>query len=75
VFLERLLDLDQLQIAGGFCSKDGAKDFEGIRLVLSTARKQGWNILGTLIADPDRLFAQLGVAGSDHDTWAVTIMC
>ena len=47
------------KIPGGFRSEDGAKDFAVIRSVLSTTRKQGWNILATLIADPDRLISQL----------------
>jgi hypothetical protein len=36
------------KISGGFRSDDGAKDFAVIRSVLSTARKQGWNILDHL---------------------------
>ena len=54
----RMMKLRQ-KISGGFRSEDGAKDFAVIRSVLSTARKQGWNILATLIADPDRLISQL----------------
>ncbi len=54
----RMMKLRQ-KISGGFRSEDGAKDFAVIRSVLSTARKQGWNILDTLTADPDRLISQL----------------
>ncbi len=50
-----------LEIYGGFRSEEGAKDFAVTRSVLSTARKQGWDILATLIGDPDRLLTQLSV--------------
>ena len=33
-----------------------------IRSVLSTARKQGWNMLQTLTAEPAHLMAELRVA-------------
>jgi transposase len=54
----RMMKLRQ-KISGGFRSKDGAKDFAVIRSVLSTARKQGWDILATLTANPDSLLSQL----------------
>jgi transposase len=41
--------------SGGFRSPDGAKDFAMIRSVLSTERKQGWNLLQTLTTDPECL--------------------
>ena len=47
------------KISGGFRSEEAAKDFAVIRSVLSTARKQGWDILATLAADPHRLLSQL----------------
>jgi transposase len=50
------------KISGGFRSEDGAKDFAVIRPVLSTARKQGWNMLQTLTAEPPRLVADIRVA-------------
>ena len=49
----------QQKISGGFRSEDGAKDFAVIRSVLSTARKQGWNMLQTLKSVPSRLIADL----------------
>jgi transposase len=54
----RMMKLRQ-KISGGFRSDDGASDFAVIRSVLSTARKQGWNMLDTLIGDPDRPLSQL----------------
>jgi transposase len=54
----RMMKLRQ-KISGGFRSEDGAKDFAVIRSVLSTARKQGWDILATLTANPDSLLSQL----------------
>jgi transposase len=36
------------KIPGGFRTETGAHTFATLRTVLSTARKQGWNILETL---------------------------
>ncbi len=47
------------KISGGFRCDGGAQDFAVVRSVLSTARKQGWDILQTLNADPERLIADL----------------
>ena len=57
----RMMKLRQ-KISGGFRSDDGAKEFGLIRSVLSTARKQGWDILQTLTANPQCLIAHLQVA-------------
>ena len=57
----RMMKLRQ-KISGGFRSEEGANDFAVIRSVLSTARKQGWDVLATLTGDPDRLLSQLRVA-------------
>ncbi len=40
----RMMKLRQ-KISGGFRSADGARDFAVIRSLLSTARKQGWDLL------------------------------
>lgn len=57
----RMMKLRQ-KISGGFRSADGATDFAVIRSLLSTARKQGWNMLQTLTAHPTRLLAELRYA-------------
>ena len=54
----RMMKLRQ-KISGGFRSEDGANEFGVIRSLLSTARKQGWDLLQTLNADPTRLIADL----------------
>ena len=54
----RMMKLRQ-KISGGFRSEDGAKDFAVIRSVLSTARKQGWDMLQTLTNDPKRMIGKL----------------
>src|SRR4030095_7364860 len=57
----RMMKLRQ-KISGGFRSMDGAMDFAMIRSLLSTARKEGWDMLQTLNANPDSLIADLRVA-------------
>lgn len=57
----RMMKLRQ-KISGGFRSVDGADDFAVIRSMLSTARKQGWDILQALASRPDRLIAELQIA-------------
>jgi transposase len=57
----RMMKLRQ-KISGGFRSEDGAKNFAVIRSVLSTARKQDWNMLQTLIAESAHLIADIRVA-------------
>ncbi len=50
------------KISGGFRSIAGAQDFTVIRSLLSTAAKQGWDMLATLAADPATLINRLKVA-------------
>jgi transposase len=57
----RMMKLRQ-KISGGFRCQDGATDFAVIRSVLSTARKQGWNMLQTLTHEPAGLIAAIRVA-------------
>jgi transposase len=54
----RMMKLRQ-KISGGYRSQDSAEDFAIIRSVLSTARKQGWNIVQTLMQDPQKLIQSL----------------
>jgi transposase len=56
----RMMKLRQ-KISGGFRSEDGAKGFAVVRSVISTARKQRWDVLQTLTADPVRMIAELRV--------------
>jgi transposase len=57
----RMMKLRQ-RISGGFRSFEGAEDFAVIRSLLSTARKQGWDILQALASRPDHLIALLRTA-------------
>jgi transposase len=54
----RMMKLRQ-KISGGFRAEQGATDFAVIRSLLSTARKQGWDMLQTLTADPTSLIANI----------------
>jgi transposase len=54
----RMMKLRQ-KISGGFRCEDAAAGFGVIRSLLSTAKKQGWDILTTLAADPAQLIADL----------------
>jgi transposase len=56
----RMMKLRQ-KISGGFRSEHGAKGFAVIRSLLSTARKQGWDILQTLTGDPVHMIAELRI--------------
>jgi len=49
------------KVSGGVRCERGATDFGIIRSVLSTARKQGWDLLRTLTATPHYLIAHLRV--------------
>jgi transposase len=57
----RMMKLRQ-KISGGFRSENGAADFSLIRSLLSTAKKQGWDILRTLNATSNNLIAALQIA-------------
>ena len=57
----RMMKLRQ-KISGGFRSVEGAEDFAVIRSLLSTARKQGWDLLQALASRPERLIAELRTA-------------
>jgi transposase len=57
----RMMKLRQ-KISGGFRSHEGAEDFSVIRSLISTARKQGWDVLRTLNSRSDQLMAGLQVA-------------
>jgi transposase len=50
----RMMKLRQ-KISGGFRVQASANDFALIRSVLSTSKKQGWNILNTLMQEPEKL--------------------
>jgi transposase len=54
----RMVKLRQ-KISGGFRAKASADDFAIIRSVLSTASKQGWDILRTLMQAPEALIPSL----------------
>jgi transposase len=54
----RMMKLRQ-KISGGFRAQTSANDFAAIRSVLSTAKKQGWNILHTLMQEPADLILAL----------------
>jgi transposase len=43
------------KISGAFRTMEGARTFAKLRSVVATARKQGWNILQTLAANPAHL--------------------
>ena len=54
----RMMKLRQ-KISGGFRSLQGAMDFALIRSFISTAKKQGWDIIGALTCDPSNLAKSL----------------
>lgn len=57
----RMMKVKQ-KISGGFRSPDGANTFVVNRTVISTAKKQGWNVLQTLAQDQKILINSLRVA-------------
>ena len=50
------------KISGGFRSIGGAEDFATLRSVISTAKKQGWDLIETLTRPAAQLAARLRVA-------------
>jgi transposase len=54
----RMMKVKQ-KISGGFRSEQGANDFATIRGFISTAKKQGWNIIPALMENPETLIARL----------------
>ncbi len=57
----RMMKLRQ-KISGGFRSTEGAEDFTVLRSLISTAKKQGWDVIHTLNQSPDALTALLQAA-------------
>ena len=57
----RMMKLRQ-KISGGFRSQQGAEDFAILRSLITTARKQGWNIIETLMKTADQLIQDLKYA-------------
>jgi transposase len=57
----RMMKVKQ-KISGGFRSEDGAATFVINRAVISTAKKQGWNVLHALTQDPAVLLRSLRLA-------------
>jgi transposase len=50
------------KISGGFRSLQGAMDFAVVRSFISTARKQGWNVIHALTEDPQVMAKALRTA-------------
>ncbi len=57
----RMMKLKQ-KISGGFRGQQGAEDFAVVRSFISTAKKQGWNLIQALVQDPETLTARLRTA-------------
>ena len=49
----------KMKISGGFRTKAGADTFAALRSTISTARKQGWNILSSLLSPSESLISAL----------------
>ena len=49
----------KIKISGGFRTLQGAEDFARLRSVISSARKQGLDILEALTLGPDQLAVEL----------------
>ena len=50
----RMMKVKQ-KISGGFRSLEGAMDFAVVRSFISTAKKQGWNVIQALTEDPQAM--------------------
>jgi transposase len=57
----RMMKVKQ-KISGGFRCMDGATDFAVIRSFISTAKKQGWNVIQAIAQDPKTLLKSLRTA-------------
>jgi transposase len=57
----RMMKVKQ-KISGGFRCQDGATDFAKIRSFISTAKKQGWNVIQAIAQDPQILTNSLRTA-------------
>ena len=57
----RMMKLRQ-KISGGFRSTEGAEDFAIVRSLISTTKKQAWDVISTLRQTPDALLAKLQTA-------------
>jgi transposase len=51
----------KVKISGGFRTPSGAVDFARLRSVISTARKQRFNILNALTLTPEWLLVELAL--------------
>ena len=54
----RPLKLKQ-KVSGGFRTAQGSENFAILRSEIETARKQGWEMISTLQANPDELIQKL----------------
>jgi transposase len=57
----RMMKVKQ-KISGGFRCIAGATDFAMIRSFISTAKKQGWNVIQAIAQDPQILINSLRMA-------------
>ena len=60
----------KMKISGGFRAFERASRFASLRSVVSTAQKRGWNILKTLVSQPQALIQALA---AQHPASGVTL--